>query len=52
MFYIQNCSQDSLIRRAYCTDRVQALGWGLLLKISLTPWGSLLQSTNPLTAPW
>ena len=45
------CNQDRLIRRAYCADRVQALGWGLLLEISLTSWGSLLQlSKNPLTA--
>ena len=51
MSYLHNCHQDRLVKRAYHADRVQALGWGPLLKISSTPWGSLLQlSTNPLTA--
>ena len=28
MSYLHNCNQDGLVKRAYCADRVQALGLG------------------------
>ena len=49
--YLHNCNQYRLVKRAYCADLVQALGWGADIEDKLNPLGSLLQfPTNPLTA--
>ena len=42
MSYLHNCSQYRLVKRAYCADLVQALGWGAAIEDKLNPLGQSL----------
>ena len=46
MSYLHNCNQDRLVKRAYCADRVQALGWGAAIENELNPLGQSLAATD------
>ena len=40
--YLHNCSHYRLVKRAYCADLVQALGWGAAIEDKLNPLGQSL----------
>ena len=46
MSYLHNCHQDRLVKRAYCADRVQALGWGAAIEDKLNPLGQSLAAID------
>ena len=44
--YLHHCHQDTLVKRAYRADRVQALGWGAAIEDKLNPLGQSLAAID------